>query len=77
LLLTVLLAPVPGFLRILLIGDLFDDMNWPWFHSSAVIHGILIAWPVTTLVCVPVVCFGATTWLSVRDDRDGSRGLGL
>jgi hypothetical protein len=40
-----------GFLLMFPLGALFNAMNWPWFHSWALIHGsLVIAWPILSVV---------------------------
>jgi hypothetical protein len=44
-----------GFLLMFPLGMVFDDMNWPRFHSWALAHGSFhLAWPLLTLMCFAI-----------------------
>jgi hypothetical protein len=46
------LAAIPtGLVLMLTLGEVFDRMAWPIFHTWGLIHGsFLLAWPVLTLM---------------------------
>jgi hypothetical protein len=47
-----------GFILMFPLGMLFNDMNWPLFHSWALAHGsFILAWPLLTLLVFVVDYF--------------------
>jgi hypothetical protein len=43
---------VAGFLLMLPLGMVFDDMKWPLFHGWGLAHGsFILAWLLLTLMC--------------------------
>jgi hypothetical protein len=51
------LSAVLGFVLMSPLGLLFEQMHWPEFHSSGLMHGsFLIAWPALSLVAFLVLC---------------------
>jgi hypothetical protein len=61
------IAVVIGFLAMFPIGTVFDQQNWPVFHSWGLAHGAFtIAWPLFSYVAYRVLSF----LVSDREERE-------